>query len=331
MMTSLGNEVYLYAGEENESAVTELITCVSKEEQAAWWPGWDPQKSSWPDGWNTAAPWWGTMNSRAIWEIQQRIEPGDTICLIGGCCQQSIAQQFPEHRSVEFGVGYKGVFSDFKVFESYAWMSHVYGRLQMDNGIFFDAVIPNYFDPLDFPFYRRAKCDEYLLYIGRIVESKGIEIVKEVVKHTGIPLKVAGQGNLSLFGGIDIDYQGVVEPQVRNLLMADAKAVLVPTLYIEPFGGVAVEAQLSGTPVITTDWGAFPETVVDGVTGRRCRVLREFIDAVDECEEMDRREIRRRAERYLTTNVRYEYQRYFERLALLDRKGWYELSASAPA
>ncbi len=43
----------------------------------------------------------------------------------------------------------------------------------------------------------------------------------------------------------------------RLALLGKAKSVLMPTYYLEPFGGVHVEAQLCDTPVITTDWSAF--------------------------------------------------------------------------
>ena len=60
------------------------------------------------------------------------------------------------------------------------------------------------------------------------------------------------------------------------MALARRGSVRVPTYYIEPFGGVAVEAQLCGTPVITTDFGAFPETVQHGITGYRCRTYKQF-------------------------------------------------------
>jgi glycosyltransferase involved in cell wall biosynthesis len=106
--------------------------------------------------------------------------------------------------------------------------------------------------------------------------------------------------------------------------MSRAHAVLVPTLYLEPFGGVAVEAQMCGTPVITTDFGAFPETVEQGVTGFRCHYLGEFLDAVARCGDLDRGRIRDRAiQRYSLTVVAQQYQAYFERLALLWGAGWH--------
>jgi hypothetical protein len=66
--------------------------------------------------------------------------------------QKPIADAFPANMTVEFGVGYTGVFSKYRVFESYAHMHYVYGLLKDDSGHFFDAVIPNYFEPERFPF-----------------------------------------------------------------------------------------------------------------------------------------------------------------------------------
>lgn len=324
MMWSLGHEVYLYAGEKTDSDCTELITCVTKEEQKNWWPDWNPGTDYWPDGWRTDAPWWTTMNGRAVDAIRQRLEPQDFICIIAGVCQQPLAQAFPNNIAIEWGIGYEGFFAKHRVFESYAWMHWLYGKNNIVNGVYYDTVIPNFFDPDDFPVWRRGH-DDYLLYIGRLIERKGTNIVREIAACSDLPLKVAGQGDRGLLKGVEFEDLGLLGPRDRNLAMAGAAAVLVPTMYIEPFGGVAVEAQLCGTPVITTDYGAFTETVSHGETGFRCHTLKEFVEAVDKCDTLRASDIRRHAERYLTTNVRYEYEEHFSRLLSLYGSGWYDL------
>jgi glycosyltransferase involved in cell wall biosynthesis len=79
-----------------------------------------------------------------------------------------------------------------------------------------------------------------------------------------------------------------------------------------------------GTPVITTDWGAFTETVQQGKTGFRCNTLAEFVQAAQDAEALDRNAIREYAiSRYSTDVVRHQYDAYFKRLATLQGKGWY--------
>jgi|SRR5579872_601620 len=316
MMTSLGHEVYLYASEDNEAACTELITCITKQEQRELIPDL-------AERWVAEEPQWALMNGRAISAIGKRLQPQDFICLIGGVGQKSVADAFPLALSVEFGVGYSGVFANHLIFESYAWMHTIYGHMRgayTADGRFYDAVIPNYFEVEDFPF--SAEKEDYFLYMGRVTYRKGYQVALEVCQREGFRLKVAGAGDPLPDW---VENQGVVGPERRGELMSRARAVFVPTLYIEPFGGVAVEAMLCGTPVITTDWGAFTETVPQGVTGFRCRTFKEFREATAAVANLDPKAIRDYAVATFSTEViARRYETYFERLLTLWGKGFYE-------
>ena len=106
--------------------------------------------------------------------------------------------------------------------------------------------------------------------------------------------------------------------------MGKAKAVLMPTYYLEPFGGVNVEAQLMGTPVITTDWGAFPETVLHGMTGYRCRSFEEFCWAVKNIDKIKPEKCREWAvKNYSCERIADMYEEYFARIDRLYNGGWY--------
>ena len=270
-----------------------------------------------------AHPGFAAFAGMAVREIQLRSQVGDYLCIIGGNAQQPIADCFPEMTTVEFGIGYEGTFADFRVFESYAWMHTVYGYQQGAhgaNGHFYDRVIPNSFELEDFP---EGSGGDYLLYVGRLTERKGLQILCDLAARIPIPIKVAGEGDTSLLPK-RAEYVGLVGPAQRAKLMGGARALICPTLYLEPFGGVNVEAQLCGTPVITTDWGGFTETVEDGVTGLRCHTLGEFCSAAYEVADFDRAYIRERAiGLYSTDEVKFAYEDYFERLEMLKGRGWY--------
>jgi glycosyltransferase involved in cell wall biosynthesis len=321
MMTDRGHEVFLYAGEKNEAPCTEHIPCTTEDRRAAH----VGDKHFTSASFDYTLPFWRDFNDSAIEGIKKnRLSKQDFICVIGGYAHKQIADAFPDMITVEFGVGYPGTFSKYRVFESYAWMHMIYGAAHPNaagqaDGNWWDVVIPGYLDPDKFPF--SEKKEDYYLFIGRLVDRKGYRIAADVCFDLGKKLVVAGQGDPP----VGCEYVGVVGPEERGLLMSRAKAVFVPTIYIEPFGNVNVEAQACGTPVITTDWGAFTETVIDGVTGFRCRTFGEFKRAAQDVERLDPRAIRERAVNLYSLDViGKKYEAYFERLLHLWDKGWYE-------
>jgi glycosyltransferase involved in cell wall biosynthesis len=315
-----GHEVFLYGGEKNEAPCTEHIVCVSETNRAE--HVGDKHFTSASFDYNL--PFWRSANSKMAEEIAKRAQKTDFICVIGGIAQKQIADALPHMITVEFGVGYGGTFSKYRVFESYAWMHTVYGAQcggdpHRADGNWWDVVIPGYLDPAMFPF--SAEKDDYFLFVGRLVERKGFRIAADVCFDLGARLIVAGQGTPP----VGCEYVGIVGPEERGRLMSRAKAVFVPTLYLEPFGNVNVEAQACGTPVITSDWGAFPETVVHGSTGFRCRTFGEFKRAAESVHLLDPHQIRDRAVTlYSLDTIGRKYQAYFERLMTLWGDGWYE-------
>lgn len=322
MMTSLGHIVYLYASEDNEANCKERITCITKKQQKDM-IGVEKPTDNLKAEFDPNKDYWQLMNDNAIAAIKDRIQPKDFICVIAGLCQKPIADAFPDHMTVEYGIGYGGVFAKYKVFESYAWMHTVYGSLMgthSANGNYYDCVIPNYYDISDFPFSDIK--DDYFLFIGRLIDRKGYQIAVDVCKYLNKKLVIAGQGDPPEYG----EYVGVVGAKERGKLMSKAKAVFVPTQYIGPFEGVSVEANLCGTPIITTDWGSFAENNIDGLTGWRCRTFKEFVAAARNVDGMDYKCIRDiSVDKYDCNNVKYKYQTYFHRLLTLWDKGWYEI------
>lgn len=323
MMKDRGHTVYLYgSGEENEAPCDEFISCLSENER----------KDSIGNNHYTSASFdynlshWVKFNTKAANGIKSRSKQKDFVCLIGGLAHKAIADSLPGMMCVEFGVGYGGVFSPYKVFESYAWMHTIYGSQSPYNpcavdGRWYDEVIPGFIDLNDFPFRPNAqKEDPYFLFIGRLIKRKGYQTAIDACKSSGARLILAGPGTPP----DDCEYVGVVGPEKRAELMGGAQAVFVPTEYIEPFGTVAIEAMACGTPIITTDWGAMTETNLQGVTGYRCRTLSEFIKAMDKSKNLCRIKIREHAEYYGLDNISKRYENYFNRLLTLWNNGWYE-------
>lgn len=262
-----------------------------------------------------------TFNKNAISEIKSRSEEQDVLLVTFGDIQKPIADAVGL-LTVESGVGYNGVFANHKVFESYAWMHHIYGSRGIHDGAFYDVVIPNCFYPEDFE-YQETK-EEYFLYLGRIISRKGIHIARETCQKLGVKLVVAGQLSDESVDLSGVEYVGCAGPALRRSLLSKAKALFAPTVYIEPFGGVTIEAALSGTPTITTDWGAFSETILHGKTGFRCRTLEQFCWAAKNIDIIKPIDCHQWAINNFSVNrVKLMYDEYFNQLSGLFGDGWY--------
>jgi glycosyltransferase involved in cell wall biosynthesis len=317
MLTDRGHHVTLYGGPGDDTASSEHVTVVTDDDRRRWFGDETWEETVFNEFDPVSAPWL-TMNGHTIAAIAERIEPGDIIFLTMGTAQAAIQQAFPNHVVAECGVGYEGVLHNtHRCYESYAWMHYMWGKTGVTDGRWFDTVINNACDPADYTY--RADHDGYLLFMGRHTPRKGLEVVAELANHHRVI--TAGQG-----GPIDgVEYAGVVRGKEKAELLAGARALLAPTQYIEPFGGVAVEAMLSGVPVISSPFGAFSETVADGISGFRCHTLGQFIRAADALDDLDRKTVQEwAADRFTLEAVAPQYDRWLHRLATLYGDGWYQ-------
>lgn len=309
MMKARGHEVIIYAGDRTEANCDELIACISEAERADFVGDRHYTEASW----DISLPTWIRFNSRAAEELAKRAGPRDFICVSGGRVHKTIGDALPDHMVVEYSVGYRGTFAKYRVFMSYAWMHAIYAAEANNGGSavgrWSDGVIPGFIDVEDFP--TRDNREGYFLFLGRLVSWKGYDIALEACRRLGLRLILAGPGKAPP-GSYHV---GEVGPEVRAHLLAGAAAVFMPTTDLEPFGNVAVEAMMCGTPAITTDWGAFTETVIEGFNGFRCRTMDEFVQAARDAVSLDRAAIRKHAiAHYSLEAVGERYERYFERL-----------------
>lgn len=118
------------------------------------------------------------------------------------------------------------------------------------------------------------------LYAGRIIESKSPDMAIEAALATNTPIKICGDKgkskkdleyfNTKLNRYLDnklVEFLGHVQHDQMAQHYSEAKFLLMPINWHEPFGLVMIEAIASGTPVIAFNMGSAPEIVQDGVNG----------------------------------------------------------------
>ena len=268
------------------------------------------------------------FEERLVADMGKRLEVGDIVCHPFGHAHERLLERFPHVPHVETGIGYPTLMAkSFRIFESYAWMHYHQGR-ENRNGRNYEWVVPNYFDLDDWdPQYQPGK---YLAFLGRICSIKGMDTIRSIAEHSPWPIVLHGQGDPAEWNHPNIEYRGPIHGKERSEFLRNARACLMPSVFTEPFAGAGVEAMLCGTPLIAVDYGAFTETVIEGVTGYRCHTLQDWLDAIEACGELDREVIAAfTRRRYSLETCGKQYDRIFRMISDLRGDGWYTLRKSS--
>jgi glycosyltransferase involved in cell wall biosynthesis len=326
MMTDRGHTVIHYGHEDSDLQCTEHVTVLTNKDLEIAYGNYDWRKNFFT--FNTFDHAYQTFYKNAIEELYKRKQSNDFILPFWGAGVRPICDAHPDLICVEPGIGYAGGhWAKWKVFESYAIYHAYYGLNSVGTCMqdWYDVVIPNYFDPDDF-LYKPENKKDYFLFIGRVYEGKGIDIAVQVTEKIGAKLIVAGQNPENRKFPSHVEFVGYADTEKRKVLMSEAKAAFVASLYNEPFGGVQVECLFSGTPTITTDWGAFTENNIHGVTGYRCRTFDEFCWAAKNIHNIKYSDCRKFAiDNFSLERVSEMYEEYFKTvLDVYGKEGWYE-------
>jgi len=338
MMKARGHTVYHYGHERSEVECTlHLSVTDDRVLKLAYGDEFDFKKTFFRHGSDDFAH--VTFCKNAIEAIKQTKKPNDFLLLFWGLGHKPIKDAHPDLIAVEPGIGcYNKPSAQFNVFESYAVMHGIYAQHKMTPN-FMDCVIPNYFeedvlvDPKDFPDDSLLhKINDlhpgYVLVICRMCEDKGVGLAIDAANRAGLKVVLAGQGDPMHLTDKDYTFLGYVEPRHRRLLLSKARCLCSLSYYVEPFGGISVEAMFAGVPVVTTDWGAYAETVLHGVTGYRCRTMDHIVFALKNCVTLDKHAIVRYAtSRYGFDKVGSMYEEYFSMLnSVAENRGFYEIT-----
>ncbi|MFZ9855506.1 MAG: glycosyltransferase, partial [Limisphaerales bacterium] len=132
------------------------------------------------------------------------------------------------------------------------------------------------------PEFRRAPASSpHLLFLGRLDREKGLDLLIRAFATAADPaddatLRIAGQGPLrgeleclasDLGIGDRVTFLGWLDREGIERELARAWALVVPSLWAEPLGLVAVDAVIHGVPVIASEHGGLAEIVEPGISG----------------------------------------------------------------
>jgi glycosyltransferase involved in cell wall biosynthesis len=151
----------------------------------------------------------------------------------------------------------------------------------------------------------------YLAFLGRISPEKRVDRAIAIARAAGLPLKIAAKVDRvdeayfhaeikALLRQPGVEFIGEIDDRHKNAFLGQARALLFPIDWPEPFGLSMIEAMACGTPVLAFGHGAVPEVIDEGVTGAIVHTMDEASSRVQSVLALDRAQVRRRFEQRFT-------------------------------
>ncbi len=143
---------------------------------------------------------------------------------------------------------------------------------------------------------------DYILYFGRVHHDKGTKEAVEIARKLNMRLIIAGivqdQGYFDAYvtpylKDGEVEYVGSVGSEKRDILLGNAKLLLHPINFSEPFGLSIIEAMACGTPVVAFNKGSMPELINDGENGFLVDNADEAMERIKDIDSLIRADCRR--------------------------------------
>jgi glycosyltransferase involved in cell wall biosynthesis len=158
--------------------------------------------------------------------------------------------------------------------------------------------------PADLLPFQPHPAGDYLAFLGRISPEKRPDRAIEIAARAGLPLRIAAKVDKAdqrywdqviaplVERNPSVQFIGEIDERRKAEFLGNARALLFPIDWPEPFGLVMIEAMACGTPVVAFRAGSVPEVVDDGLTGYVVNNVDEAVSAVARLDALDRRKVR---------------------------------------
>jgi glycosyltransferase involved in cell wall biosynthesis len=168
----------------------------------------------------------------------------------------------------------------------------------------------------------------YFAFLGRISPEKRCDRAIEIAIATNTPINIAAKIDKvdqdyfekeikHLFDHPLVNYIGEISESQKEEFLGNAKALLFPIDWPEPFGLVMIEAMACGTPIIAWNMGSVPEIIENGINGLVVNTLEEAIKATEKLSSIDRTAVRRRfEERFTARRMADDYVRIYQNIVM---------------